>query len=234
MKVVAELRIRRAHLEREIVELKHRANCLWAAWTTGASFEYDGGEDGETVPPCSFWPSTTENESELSVADAIKAYLRPQPRRSVVLPWCVSDSWLAVNEHQAVNPAAQGRCSRCGSCHGLTEWDSTLFGLLFASSWCLACGWSEDRGLLKVSVPDSLFFVIHALFKVLSRRKALLKLVITEIAVLLSRLRLIELEPAIVTSQRSFFTHHGAHPPRKQPQCVLGLLSEMAFQLQAA
>lgn len=235
MRVLAELKNRRAQLESEIAELDQRANQLWAGWTGGVSFEYDGDEASETVPPCSFWPSTTEDESELSVADAIKAYLRPQTRRTVVLPWCVADFWPTLAGRQAaVYPAAQGRCSHCGSCHGLTEWDSTLYDWLFVSSWCLTCGWSEGRELFEITAPAPLFCLIHALSEALSRRESVLRLVTAKIAVLLSRLRLAAFARAIVTSQRSFFAHHGAHPPRVRLQRVMGLLPEKAFEPQIA
>lgn len=89
------------------------------------------------------------------------------------------------------------------------------------------------RALLDLipAIAEPLLFLAQVLLcEVLSRYEDLLRLVITAVAVLLSRLKRSAFRFAIATSQRSFFTCHGAHPPRIQPSRAPGLLSGMAFQ----
>lgn len=132
----------------------------------------------------------------------------------------------------------RGHCQHCWFQGGLFSKDVALGCVSLVSTWCPVCGMPAEPGRSAYVVPtfDAPLVLLTqiALLEDLSRFEILLLLVIAAVAVLLSRLRRAIIRNEIAIRQRSFFTHHGAHPPRIQPLQAAGLLSGMAFQLQVA
>ena len=128
-----------------------------------------------------------------------------------------------------------GRCRRCWWGGGLVERQVPYGCFALISCECPVCGCTTAGGSLADFVPtiaDPLLSLTRALLCEIFRRcyEDVLRLVISAVAVLLSRLKRAAFRSAIATSQRSFFACHGAHPPRTQPSRAPGLLSGMAFQ----
>jgi hypothetical protein len=84
------------------------------------------------------------------------------------------------------------------------------------------------------TVSTFVFLPWFLLLREISEYQELLGVVVTAIATLLSRLRSIAVSHAIAVCQRSFFTHHGAHPPENRSQSHLGPFSGRVFQTQVA
>jgi hypothetical protein len=128
-----------------------------------------------------------------------------------------------------------GRCRRCWWGGGLVERQRPYGCFALISCECPVCGCpAAGAGLVDLipTIVDPLVSLTRALLCEIFRRyyEDILRLVISAIAVLLSRLKRSPFRSAIATSQRSFFACHGAHPPRIQRSRAPGLLSGMAFQ----
>ena len=138
-----------------------------------------------------------------------------------------------------VGPVFGGQCWQCGQYIGMAEQQSSS-GSVFIFPSCPGCGSAAgDAGFTTYLGPTFLdplviFVAQFLLAEVLCRSEHLLRFVIAAVAVILSRLRATVLHHAIAIAQRSFFTHHGAHPPRVQPLQASGLLPGRVFQFQAA
>jgi hypothetical protein len=140
---------------------------------------------------------------------------------------------------QGPGVSGNGSSPFCGWSGGLVEQCSPVGCLLVVSEWCLVCGSVQScenfapYSAFVLSVPLVLLTQIH-LLEAIARCRGLLRLVVAAVAVLLSRLRSPAIRNEIAIRQRSFFTHHGAHPPRLRPLRASGLLSGRVFQLQFA
>lgn len=101
---------------------------------------------------------------------------------------------------------------------------------LAVATWCPLCGCpSEVDGLAGFNTAIFYLAKIEPL-KTLSAPELLLQLVIAIVGLLLYIVRAKILRNEIAISQRNFFTHHGSHPPRIQPQPASGLLHGKVFQ----
>ena len=155
------------------------------------------------------------------------------PAQGPLLPFCLVPS-------PKPNPAvcvASGRCGHCMWQGGLVEKPQPLGCASLGSTWCPVCGSSTNTGLstyLVSAIVPLVYLAQFLLCEALSRSEDLLRLVISAVAVLFSRLRSAAFRHKIAISQRSFFTHHGAHPPRVQPPRQSGLLPGKVFQPQIA
>jgi hypothetical protein len=230
--VVATLQEHKRQIKSDFAELTEQAHELWQATAEGILFEYDPDEPCETPPPCSFWPLLNQNEVQAPQSGMVltvpqhSAFFSTAP---AVMTWGFSDT-EAFELPQVSVPTDQ-----CRYCYGrgcLVEHDVPLKGMVFVSSYCLFCGWADSQPeyfLSSFTQP----LVLLTLLEALTCFADLLRIVIAAVAVLISRLRRTALRHAIVTAQRSFFTHHGAHPPRIQPPHASGLFPEKAFQLRA-
>jgi hypothetical protein len=211
MNVLTVLQTYKAQLKSDVAELTAEASRIWEATPDGVWFEYDANEVSEAVPPCSFWP-TLEGS------------------------W-IAGNWTAMPECYSKLGVAvlDGCCTYCGSRNALVQREMPTVGAMYPLAGCLACGWpaSSDTSYLFVALAKPLVALARIL-EVLSRYEDILRLVITTVAVLLSLLKRSAFRFAIATSQRSFFTYHGAHPPRMLPSRAPGLLSGRAFQLHVA
>lgn len=130
-----------------------------------------------------------------------------------------------------------GHCQHCWFQGGLFSKDVAAGCVSLISTWCPVCGMpgpGRSAYVLPTFGAPLVLLAQIALLETLSRFKILLLLVIAAVAVLLSRLRRAIVRNEIAIRQRSFFTHHGTHPPRIEPSRAPGLLSGMAFQLQVA
>jgi hypothetical protein len=121
-----------------------------------------------------------------------------------------------------------GMCPRCYYRGALVEHKVGGCGPVFVSTWCPVCGWCDADDVF-AQFTTSIIAKI-APFENLSHPEILLRLVMAAVAILLYFLKGAILRHEIAISQRSFFTHHGAHPPRVQPQPVSGLLLGRVFQ----
>jgi hypothetical protein len=85
------------------------------------------------------------------------------------------------------------------------------------------------------AIMSSFFFLpCFLLLQEISKYEELRRLVVVAIATLFLLLRSAVGSFAIAVCQRSFFTHHGAHPPENRSQRHLGSFSGRVFQLQVA
>jgi hypothetical protein len=225
--VLGALQDRRKQLESDVVLLAGQEEELREAaesvlFHTGHSDEY-----ADTVPACSFWPSLEQDEMP-TIADLD---LGPGSPQTVILTR-PRKAWAFM---RAPQPPSLPKCPHC-ALHGLLEQRTPAGCVVLVSSWCLFCGSSSGGNVFALvnATAKPLLLIQVLLSETLRRRKSLLKLVTAAIAVVLSRLRSFECQYAIVTSQRNFFTHHGAHPPRVQPPRASGLLSGTAFQPRVA
>jgi hypothetical protein len=85
-----------------------------------------------------------------------------------------------------------------------------------------------------VTVSPFVFLSCFFLLGILSEYEELLALVVDAIATLFSRLQTACVSNSIAVCQRSFFTHHGAHPPAHRSQRHLGSFSGRVLQPQVA
>lgn len=225
-------------LEIDVAHLSEYANQLWAANSEYIPLEPEQTDGcSEIVPPCSFWPQDEGLRSSAGADLFGLGVLRPASRRTAVLPWSLSDSDPAVPVCTMEGTLGTNQqCPNCGSHHGLAEWESLGLWPRIVSSWCLTCGWSSQHPVGTVSaLAEPLLFLTQVLLsEILSCYRNVLRLVTSAIEVLLSRLKLGTSPHSIATSQRGFFTHHGAHPPRVQPLGVPGLLVGRVFQFRFA
>jgi hypothetical protein len=206
MNVLNLLQNYKAQLAGDVAELAAQANRLWEAIPDGVLFEHDAGEISEAVPPCSFWPPLAGNWT-------------PAPDGGSKLGVTVID----------------GCCAYCGSGNELIRGEIPPGGPVSLSDGWLVSDWLANSDASCLFVPVSKPFVALArILEVLSRFEDLLHSVVAAVRVLLALLRSASYDHAIATSQRSFFTHHGAHPPRVQPQRTSGLFLEKAFRLHVA
>jgi hypothetical protein len=130
---------------------------------------------------------------------------------------------------------AIGDLCKCCGCGGLVQREMRTGSAVYASAWCTVCGWpaSSDASYLFVTLAKPLVALAQIL-EVLCRYEGLLRLVVAAVSVLLARLKSSALRCAIATSQREFFTHHGAHPPEIRTHCCLGSFLGRVFQPQVA
>jgi hypothetical protein len=211
MSVLAALQNYKAQLEGDVAELTAQAGQLWESIPDGIRFEYEVDEVNEGVPSCSFWPTLEQSWTPGS--------WNPAPERYSTLGVAVVD----------------GCCTYCRPGNGLVQREIPPGGALYLSAVCPVCGWRASWNTPYVTIAFAKPFVpLARILEALSRFEDLLRLVVTAVTVLLAQLRSASYKHAIVTSQRNFFTHHGAHPPRVQPQRESGLFSEKAFQLHVA
>jgi hypothetical protein len=143
-------------------------------------------------------------------------------------------SWVSRSKHYPIEEVSyvSGKCHRCGWGAGLFERRVETPCAAVVSHICPACG--SDNPVLDELRSVALAFVQIRVLETLVQSIILLRLVMAAVSVLLSRLRKSASHYAIVVNQKSFFMHHGAHPPRIQPIRALGLSPEKAFQLQIA
>ncbi len=131
---------------------------------------------------------------------------------------------------------AQYRC--CWSRGSLVEQETLFGGVVLVSMRCRICGATADARDLEYlieALADPLIVLAGiVLSEALYRCRDLLRLVIAAIAVLLAQLRRAAVRNEIAIGQRSFFTHHGAHPPRSRFLAESGLLRGRVFQLKPA
>jgi hypothetical protein len=231
MNVLAFLQGSKRQMESELAQLNEQAIQLWDATAAGLSLVGDPTDEySDTIPPCSFWPSVrlpeTSTVAEFDLGPEIQRPVALWPRRSAPGNPLITTSDLGH------------RCPQCSCGRGLIERDTELGDVVLVSAWCMFCGWSTGADPFAAISPVAapLFLLAQVLLSELIRGyRSLLRLVTATVAVLLSLLRSAGYQCAIVISQRNFFTHHGAHPPRVQPlRRAPGLLSGMAFQLQVA
>jgi hypothetical protein len=95
-------------------------------------------------------------------------------------------------------------------------------------------GYCAFVGTDYATVGSFVFLPWFSLLREISEYQELLGLIVTAIATLFSRLQSIVVSHAIAVCQRSFFTHHGAHPPENPSQSHLGPFSGRVFQTQVA
>ena len=103
-------------------------------------------------------------------------------------------------------------------------------------------GWFGDTTSLMGEVGHTLWPLaddlidcqMFLLLRKISEYQELLGLVVTAIATLFSRLQSTVISHAIAVCQRSFFTHHGTHPPDNRSQRHSGPFSGRVFQPQVA
>jgi hypothetical protein len=132
-----------------------------------------------------------------------------------------------------------GCCKQCGWGSGLLEERGPLGWLVGLSLWCPVCGVASVDARFQAyflsAVAEPLVFLAQfVLAEAFLRSEDLLRLILAAVSVLLSRLRAAAFPRQIATSQRSFFIHHGAHPPRARSLAESGLLGGRVFQLQPA
>jgi hypothetical protein len=226
MSMLAFLQRSRRQMEGELDRLDYQAALLWEGVVAGWSPEADPADERiDTVPPCSFWPSPRQQEIlRIACLD-----LSPEIQQ----PHLLSCRPLRDCNGLVTSSAPRRQCPHCSFSQGLVERDTELGGVVLVSNWCAFCGWSTDAYLFASTrlIAAPLPLLAQVLLSGLIRRyRALLRVITAAVAVLLSRLRSAGHQYTIVISQRNFFTHHGAHPPRVQPARAPGLLSGMAFQ----
>lgn len=233
LNVLAALGDCRAELEDRVAELTGQAE-LWEATVAGPLSGPDFTAEYDVAPLLSsLWQPFYENEI-VGVIDAAQQSLGvPHLWCSDPSPWQPNPSCVATSGLSIVS----GRCRHCSWSGGLVEQDVPAGCVAFVSIWCPICGspTGSEAAYLISPLPDPLVLLAQVLiFEALSRCGNLLRLIVAAIAVLLSRLRAAAFRYAIATSQRNFFTHHGAHPPRVQPRRAPGLLPGRVFELQVA
>lgn len=116
-------------------------------------------------------------------------------------------------------------CSQMGTC----AVSHCLAGTLFSNCGCFRLGFHQSlvAGALGETALEHLIVRVSKAF--VSAQRVLSALYVA-LQILVSRLRNASIYHGIATSERAFFTHHGAHPPEHQAPSYSGLFPGRVFQ----
>jgi hypothetical protein len=143
-------------------------------------------------------------------------------------PICFPGSVGATSLSETPHP--QGICPNCLYQGPLIREEILACGPPSYWALCPAChqsGCTDD--VVAGLAPAFIYLSKIEPLRLLSHPEVLLRLVIAAIVIVNYLLKVKVLRKGIANCQRTFFTHHGAHPPRAESQSLSGLLRGKVF-----